>query len=294
MTVSSGGDLPAFIPPMLAVSGKAFDAADHLFEIKWDGFRAQALVGAGTYRLLGRKRTDFTARYPELAFLAELPPGSALDGELVAMVDGKPSFEHMLRSEPGVVAFVVFDLMLRAGEALVQRPLRERREHLAEIVRDRDNPRLVLSDGVVGEGRAFFEQVCAQGLEGMVAKDLSSPYEPGLRTGAWTKVKQSHEVLCAILGYAVDDTGGLKSLILATNEAAGLRYVGKVGSGLSEALRRKLRALCDERRVDAPLVACDAAGRWVAPGLYCNVRYVERTSSGMLRAPVFRNLITDA
>jgi len=283
-----------FIPPMLAATGAAFDSAEHLFEIKWDGFRAQLLSGAGSYRLLGRRRTEFTPRYPELAFLRDLPTGLALDGELVAMEDGKPSFERMLRSPAGAVGFVVFDVMVRGGTSLMDAPLRERRRHLREIVDACAHPRLVLSEGVVGEGKAFFAEACRRGLEGMVAKDLGSRYEPGLRTGAWRKVKQSHEVPCAILGYAVDEAGELKSLLVATNDEGGLRYVGKVGSGLTDAMRAELRELCDAQPADAPLIPCDADAHWVSPGLYCSVRYVERTSTGMLRAPVFRRLVTGA
>lgn len=279
---------------MLARIGKPFDSDAHLFEVKWDGFRAQALIEGGGYRLLGRRSTDFTPRYEELGFLADLPSGLALDGELVVMQDGRPSFETMLRSRHAPVSYVVFDLMYRDGLSVMEQPLIARRQHLQEVVEACGHSRLVLSDGVVGAGRSFFEQTRALGLEGMVAKELESRYEPGQRSGAWQKIKHTQEVLCAILGYAVDETGDLASLIIATNDDDGLRYVGKVGSGLTQAMRAKLRALCDRQRADAPLIACDAEGRWVAPGLYCKVRYVERTQAGMLRAPVFRELITDA
>ncbi len=285
--------LPDFIPPMLAKIGEPFDSGEHLFELKWDGFRGQALIEHGGYRLLSRQRTPFTLTYPELGFLHALPSGLALDGELVLLKDGRPSFESMLQGDQGPVTYVVFDVMYRDFDSLMDRPLSERRKHLVEVVEAADNPRLVLSDGVVGDGLAFFEQVRERRFEGMVAKRLDSTYECGLRTGAWTKIKETKTILCAILGYAVDDAGGLKSLIIATNDEEGLRCVGKVGSGLSLAMVEKLKSLCDARPAEEPLVACDMEGRWVAPGLYCKVRYNERTSTGMLRAPVFRELITD-
>ena len=70
--------LPEFIKPMLAKPGEAFDSDGHLFEIKWDGIRAQARVDDQGYRLLSRRGLDFTDRYPELALLDELPPGTIL------------------------------------------------------------------------------------------------------------------------------------------------------------------------------------------------------------------------
>lgn len=279
---------------MLARAGRAFDSDEHLFEIKWDGFRAQALIEASGYRLLSRRWTDFTPRYTELAFLRDLPGGIALDGELVVLRDGKPHFETMLTADHAPVSFVAFDVMYVGGVSIMDEPLAERRKFLTEIVSACSDPRLVLSDGLVGDGKAFFATTGQMQLEGMVAKRLDSRYEPGERTGAWQKIKHMQDVLCAILGYVVDDEGDLRSLIIATNEEDGLRYVGKVGSGLTQETRAKVRRLMDENRVDEPLVPCDLEGRWVAPGLYCKVRYVDRTSTGMLRAPVFRELITDA
>jgi DNA ligase D-like protein (predicted ligase) len=292
---------------MLARVGRPFDAEDHLFEVKWDGFRALAFVADGRYRLLSRRRTDFTQSYPELGFLADLAPGTVLDGELVLLVDGKPDFESMLRrqqvrgdlavqraaaSDP--VTYIVFDLLYEDGTPIVDRPLVERRERLRALVERVGHPRIVLSEGVVGGGKAFFEQVRRLGLEGMVAKDLNSRYEPGQRSGAWTKVKDPKLILCAVLGWLADDRGDVQSLVIATNESEGLRPVGKVGAGLTEAMRDRLRGLLSERETDGPLVPCAERGaRWVEPGIYCKVRFLERTGSGTLRAPVFHELVVD-
>jgi hypothetical protein len=92
--------LPDFVPPMLAKIGREpFVSDEHLFEIKWDGTRAIALVEGGDYRLLNRKRRPAKERYPELKALASLPPGTVLDGEICVLVEGKPAFSGMLQRE---------------------------------------------------------------------------------------------------------------------------------------------------------------------------------------------------
>src|SRR5438876_735748 len=99
--------LPRFIEPMLAKQGMAFDSDDYLFEIKWDGTRTLAFVEHGGYRLVNRRRIDMTSRYPEFSFLRELPPGTVLDGEVVVLRDGKPSFPLLLSREQARVPLKV-------------------------------------------------------------------------------------------------------------------------------------------------------------------------------------------
>lgn len=272
---------------MLAVLGEPFDSPAHFFEVKWDGFRALLRVDESGWRLTSRRQLDLTARFPGLAFLAKTRPGVALDGEIVAFTDGRPDFERLLESRPGPVAFVAFDVLYHDWQPMLQRPLAERRELLAEVVEDIGDPRLVLSEGVRGSGRAFFEQLAARGFEGVVAKRLDGPYEAGQRTGAWVKVKRSQTLQCLVLGY-FEEGGDLRSLALAAPDGAGvLRYVGRCGSGLDTAARRALLPRLRARPRAMPLVACSEKALWVEPGVYCHVKFVERTRSGHLRAPVF-------
>ncbi len=85
---------------MLARPGKPFDSAKHLFEVKWDGMRALAYIDAGGYRMVSRHGNDITDQFPELGSLANLPPGTVLDGELVVLRDGKPSFSLLQTRAP--------------------------------------------------------------------------------------------------------------------------------------------------------------------------------------------------
>jgi ATP-dependent DNA ligase len=194
--------LPVFVPPMLAQPGSPFDSDEHLFEIKWDGTRMLAFVDGAGYRLVNRHRGDRTEQYPEFAFLAQAPAGTILDGEMVVLRDGQPDFRRLLsrdqarrpltirmlaRSLPAT--YVVFDLLYHRYRSLLTEPLQQRRALLRQLVHELGQPALVLSEGIVGAGTTFFQQVCQLGLEGVVAKRLRSRYRPGRRTRAWIKIK---------------------------------------------------------------------------------------------------------
>lgn len=298
--------LPAHIEPMLATSGEPFDSPVHVFELKWDGVRAMAYVEHGGLRLHGRRRRDLAGRYPELAFLSALPSGTVLDGELVVLQpDGRPDFGAIVGRENTAlqraaaaaakrpVHYVVFDLLYLAGEPVLARPFAERRHLLGELLATVRSPQLLAADGVATHGRALFAAAQERGLEGIVGKRLDAPYRPGERGDAWVKIKLQQQVHCLILGCETDASGDVRSLIVASDFGGELRCVGKVGSGISEAQRAELRGLLAARRVERPLVDAGMAGQWVAPGLYCTVRFLERTESGSLRAPVYLGLVRE-
>lgn len=298
--------LPAFIEPMLAKPGEAFDSDKHLFEIKWDGTRTLAFIEGGAYRLVNRRRIDMTDRYPEFAFLATLPVGTVLDGEMVVLRDGKPDF-HLLQSRDQArvpfkirtlarstpATYIVFDLLYEEHQSIMPQPLHQRRERLRRLVQKSASPLLVLSEGVEGHGLAFFQEACRQGLEGMIAKRLESRYLPGKRTDAWVKVKRRADLLCAIVGFVPAGADDFRSLILAVQENGQLRCVGKVGTGFDRALRQRLNQSLWSRLRQTPLVPCSIKGKWVEPGLYCRVSFLERTPGGELRFPVFEEMMEE-
>ena len=300
-TRRSGGEgadsFPEFVAPMLAKSARPFDSDRHSFEVKWDGFRGIAVAGRGTRALHSRRRQDLRQRFPDLTFLDALPDGTILDGEIVVLRDGRPDFSALVSSERDPfrepATYVAFDLLYDNFRAQLDLPLRERRVRCEELVRSISDPQLVFSEGVVGKGKLYFEQACERGLEGVVAKDLDSPYTPGKRSDAWQKIKRPLAVYCLILGYLTDGRRDLKSLLVATEKDGELRYVGRVGSGLDtktrEGLLKRMRAI----RRETPLVPCDEPAEWIEPTLYCMVRTLEFLPSGMLRAPVFEGLVEE-
>jgi bifunctional non-homologous end joining protein LigD len=297
-------ELPSFIEPMLAKPAQPFDSDHHLFEIKWDGTRTLCFVEGGKYRLLNRRRVDMTPRYPEFGRFAQLPAGCILDGEVVVMNRGKPDFGLLLSREGAgsplrvrafaqttPATYIAFDLLFENFRPLLAQPLTERRQRLLALVQRASISALSFSEGIVGTGAAFFDEACRQGLEGVVAKRLDSSYLPGKRTDAWQKIKRTGELICAIIGFLPQGNDDFRSLVLAAHEDDTIRCVGKVGTGFSAAVREKLNRLLWARLIPRPCIPCKLKGKWVVPGLFCRVKFMERTSGGELRAPVFKELI---
>ena len=298
--------LPEFVAPMLAKSAEPFDSSDFLFEIKWDGTRALAFVERDGYRFVNRRGREVSERYPELEFLEKLDPGTVLDGEIVVLRDGKPDFGLLMSREHGEgslrrrssavrhpATFVAFDQLFANYRSLAEQPLQSRREVLRQTVTAASDPRCVFSDGIRGRGKTYFEKVCDQGLEGVMAKRLDSRYHAGKRSDAWLKIKRRHSLLCAIIGYVPAGDDAIKSLIIAAEDDGELRCVGKVGSGISAETNAELHRRLRERARAAPVIPCRFPGKWVEPGLYCTVTYQERTRTGQLRAPVFERLVVE-
>src|SRR5262249_18441045 len=121
------------VAPMLATSSPPFDHPEYIFETKWDGVRALMARQNGKVRIWGRHLQDYTDRYPELHTLP-FPDGTILDGELVAVPNGRPDFHALMarhRSRPGRLAlpvqYVAFDVLTLGNNSLLRAPLRERR-----------------------------------------------------------------------------------------------------------------------------------------------------------------------
>lgn len=298
-------ELPKFIEPMHAQLSKPFDSDDHLFEIKWDGTRVLAFIDADRYRLVNRREVDITERFPEFACLQDLPAGTVLDGEVVVLKNGKPQFDLLqsrnhatselkirTSSRTMPATYVVFDQLYQDYEPIVQLPLRERREILEATIEPCRGERLMLSEGIEGSGKRYFEEAVRQDLEGVMAKRLASRYQPGQRTDDWLKIKRRSKILCAIVGF-IPDGNDFRSLMLATNDDGGLRYCGKVGTGFTAKRRKQMNELLWDQLADKPLVECPEKGNWLQPGLYCKVSFSEQTKNGELRDPVFEELITE-
>jgi DNA ligase D-like protein (predicted ligase) len=291
---------------MLAKLGEPFSSDKHLFEIKWDGTRAIALAEAGALRVYNRHRNRLDGRYPELGALEALPDGTALDGEVTVMRDGMPDFPALLSREQArgkhrvnqltatlPATYFVFDLLYERGASVMDRTLVERRDRLRPIIAQLADRRIVMTEGIVGDGVGYFRKAVEADLEGVVAKRLDSRYLPGQRTDAWTKFKKTHVALCVIIGYVPDGEKDLRSLAIATETDGALVSVGRVGSGLDVATRRALTRRLAAIRRSAPVVRCrlETGTRWVEPEVYCQVKYLERTVAGELRAPVFVGVI---
>ena len=299
--------LPGPLRPMLAVTAPAPRDLDHwALEMKWDGVRALAYIERGQVRLMSRTERDITVTYPELSRLgaATTHKQLLLDGEIVVFgADGWPEFEALqprmhvssaaqaaLLAGQTPVTYLVFDLLQLDGRPLMDLGYAERRALLDEMALA--GPNWQAPPWFPGGDFEAVQAVSdAHHMEGVVAKRLDSRYRPGERSPHWQKIKPVQVVHCAILGYEPDGERDFKSLIIGTDVDGELRCVGKVGSGLTVADKKRLFALLTARRRAQPLVPTELRGCWVEPGLYCSVSYLERTASGSLRAPVFLALL---
>ena len=301
-----GIELPFLkLRPMLAVSSPPFDSPRFISEVKWDGYRALAFLDGKT-RLQSRNLMDITPLFPEMGRLHLQVEGqpAVLDGERVAVDrEGKPSFS-LLQTQGGLRAprpdapllFVAFDILYHKGQDIMAWPLRERKRLLQEAVTPGE--RLLLSEFIEGEGKAFWEACRVQGLEGIMAKAKESPYLPGVRSRHWRKIRAFYQGEFFIVGYEPGRGRRLLgSLILAEKVGERWEYRGKVGTGftLTEE-RRLLECLRPLETPSSPFLGEKIEDlrdpRWVKPLLSCRVDYREKTPEGRLRHPVYRGLIS--
>ncbi|WP_305884687.1 non-homologous end-joining DNA ligase [Micromonospora sp. RHAY321] len=307
--------MPALVRPMLATSGALPDGPGWAYEFKWDGVRAIGYVADGV-RLLSRNDRDITRAYPELDELANLLTGrkAVLDGEIVAL-DGKgrPSFsalQHRMHVRAPSAALVgttpvriyVFDLLHLDGRDLTNLPYTERRSALEQLELSGtsiDTPPYWTGDA----GRDLATAAADLGLEGVVAKQLGSAYEPGRRSPAWVKVPLNDTVEVIVGGYkpgAGRREGTIGSLLLGMYDADDrLTYIGHVGTGFTQsALRDLLQRLNPLRRPDppfgSPVPREHARGAvWVDPALVGDVTFRSWTPDHRLRHPSWKGLRSD-
>jgi len=262
----------------------------------------------------GRSGADFTARYPELRQLARAAGAQRmiLDGEVVAFdKEGRPSFQALqsrmhLASDAAVrrkakelpVTYVIFDLLWLDGHSTLSLTYEDRRSLLESL--ELEGPRWRTPAYRAGDGEALLEASKAQGLEGIVAKRLDCPYEPGRRASGWIKVKNVTSQEFVIGGWTPGEGGRsshLGALCVGVHDDEGrLLYAGKVGTGFTEStlglLRRELEPL---RRDGSPFEGRQPPKGtvFVEPQLVAAVEFREWTQAGTLRAPSFKGLRDD-
>jgi len=319
--------MPDQLVPMLAKAGPvpaAREDAQWAYEIKWDGVRAVVFSEPGRMRFVTRNGNDVTARYPELGRMnrALSMHRAILDGEVVAFVENgshppKPSFGalqgrmHLTReaqirrlAKEAPVNYMAFDLLWLDGRSLMDRPYEERRAALRALLADGE--RWQVPDHVAGGGAQLLAATREQGLEGIVAKRLDSPYEPGRRSGVWRKVKNTNRQELVIGGWLPGEgrrQDRIGALLVGARDEDGdgpLRFAGRVGTGFTEAeldrLAEQLQPLVRDGSPFGPLpraVKIPREAVWVEPELVCEVEFVEWTREGVLRAPSYKGLRDD-
>lgn len=296
---------------MKATAGDLPTGDGWAFEIKWDGMRAVAAID-DRVTLRTVRGNDVSAAYPELAGLGEAVRASeaVLDGEIVAFDDdGVPSFSRLQqrmhltdaravaeRVAVQPVVYVIFDLLDVDGQEIWRLPYLERRRLLGELVEP--GPHWTIPAHQVGGGDELLAAARERGLEGVVAKRVDRPYEPGRRSGAWRKVKVRNRQEFVVGGWLPGQgqrAASIGSLMLGCHEMGRLRWVGNVGTGFTEAgLAAWRRELIDRDRCPFEPAPVGVPGaRWVEPTHVVEVEFAEWTSEGRLRHASFLGARTD-
>jgi len=306
--LARAGELPADDPP----SGG--QASRWAYEIKWDGVRALAYSEPGRIRFESRNLNDVTSSYPELKALnrALSSHRAILDGEIVAFEESdshppRPSFGRLQsrmhvasestarrRAKEVPVVYVVFDLLWLDGHPLVELAYEERRARLQAL--GLDGPAWQAPDHLVGNGAAVLNASLERGLEGVVAKRLDSPYEPGRRSPCWIKVKNVRREDVVVGGWLPGEgrrRERIGALLVGVEDDGGLRYAGRVGTGFTDAELKHLAGVLRERDSSpfAPGGVKPPRGAvFVEPERVAEVEFTEWTSDGMLRHPSYKGL----
>ena len=302
---------PARPEPMLAVIvDKPFAAPDWIFELKWDGIRALADIRGDEVRFFSRAGRDVSAHYPELAILPErLRAGEALlDGEIVVLDEGGRADFGRLQSrmnrgkpspgdlESAPVVYYVFDVLEVDGYDLRSVALLERKKLLRELL-DPEGP-IRYSDHIAEKGPELFALAAEKGVEGVVGKQIDSPYVSG-RDANWVKIKVRRELDAAVCGFT-EPGGGREhfgALLLGLYNGSEFEFVGGVGSGFDAAAGKRISTMLAEQiRKTCPFAEVPKirqAATWVEPELVARVKFHEWTRETRLRQPVFLGLRDD-
>lgn len=270
-----------------------------VFERKLDGIRLLAFRDGDRVRLMTRNKIDRKASFPGVAdALLEQPSRDfVVDGEVVAMKGGTTSFS-LLQHGTGSIYYYVFDILHLDGRNTRTLPLLERKKLLQGAL-DFSPRALRMTKHRATYGERYLDEACANGWEGLIAKEISSTYETK-RSRAWLKLKCVDEQELVIGGFT-DPRGsrtGFGALLAGYYDNGVLRYAGAVGTGFDRALLASLLEKLLKLEQPSPPFAADEelpkkGAHWVKPKLVAQVGFAEWTPTGKLRHPRFLGLRTD-
>jgi DNA ligase D-like protein (predicted ligase) len=305
--VAAKKTIAKFVEPMLLLRSASLpDDEGWIREIKYDGFRSIALKSAGKLQLRSRNNNDMATRYAAISkALARMPDDTVIDGEIVALdADGRPSFNLLQNygNSTGPLVLFVFDVLVLAGRDLKKETLETRRGLLEQNVMPKLAEPIRLSSALEGSMKELIAAVKESGLEGLVAKRKDSLYEPGLRTGAWRKMRVNLGQEFVIGGYT-PSAHNFDAVVIGYYEAKKLIYSARVRNGFTPATRVKLFKLLKPYETDkcpfsnlpeqkagrwgAGLTAAKMKDcRWLDPALMAQFEFLE-WSGNHLRHPHF-------
>jgi bifunctional non-homologous end joining protein LigD len=289
------------------------DSPQWLYELKLDGYRAIAFKRDGVVHLRSRNDNDFNRRYPGVVKgLAKMPDNTIIDGEVIAFDDGgRPSFNALQNhgSASAPVIYYVFDVMMLAGRDVMREPLEKRRALLEQKILPKLSEPARFAGSLDAALPVLVQSVKEQGFEGLVAKRRNSVYEPGLRTGAWMKMRVNR-VQELVIGGFTRGTSTFDALIVGYYQGDKLIYVARTRNGFTPATRAQLFRKFEGLEInECPFVnlpepkggrwgqgltkAKMAECRWLEPELVGQFEYLEWTGDNHLRHSKFVGLRED-
>jgi bifunctional non-homologous end joining protein LigD len=298
--------IPDFVEPCLA------DRRDQvptkgtwLFEIKFDGYRAQSHLTIKGASILTRRGYDWTETFSSIASdLKKLrATNTILDGEIVVLdAEGRSDFRLLQKDIAGKrtnrFVYYVFDVLFLKGKDVRSLPLIERKALLAALLKKNSSDRIRLSEHLDASGSEIFQHACQLRLEGIICKKIDSPYRSG-RGGQWVKVKcikADHFPIVAFVEKLGANPRRIASLYLGRYEDGQLLYAGKAQTGFTTDQLYEVRERLDPFiRKESPLAMKikKPKATWVDPVVEAQVEFSGRTSDGLLREPVFKGLRDD-
>ena len=282
-----------------------------IWEIKLDGYRAEAIKSGSHLLLLSRRKKSFSKQFPLIyEALTDLPDDTVIDGEIVALDEsGRPDFNLLQnhRSAAKQISYFLFDLLVLEGRDLISLPLIERRRLMRSL--KFNSPLVRFCEQFDSSGEEMIAAVRQLGLEGVIGKRKDSKYETGKRTGSWIKhrMNRGQEL---VIGDYFPGQHGFDSIILGYYKGEDLFYVARTRNGFVSASRRqvfsRLKHLVTPTCpfVNLPDTKKSRFGEelnaekmkkavWVKPEIVAQIEFLEWTQADRLRHSKFVGIRED-
>jgi len=300
------------LEPMYASIGTEIPGEGWTFEPKYDGIRVLAFATPSEVRLVTRNGKDKSAQFPEItealrSIAKKKQQSVVVDGEIVALIDGKPARFQELQSRMHVkeahvieryrtsapASLILFDILMSGDRVLVNEPWSVRRAELLRQFGKFASDRIRITESIEGDGKKMLQLARKQGWEGIIAKRVTSTYQPGERSRSWLKLKIEYRQEFVVGGFTEprNSRQHLGALLLGYFDHGRLIYVGHTGGGFTGAglaeMYRRLNPLERKTSPFAEVPRTNERAHWVEPEVVVEVKFSEWTSDGKLRQPIY-------
>ncbi len=302
----------AALEPMLCSVGTEVPGKGWAYEPKYDGIRVLAFATSESVTLITRNGNDKSMQFPEVAdalkkLVTKAKRPLVLDGEIVAVNDGKPARFQELQNRMHVkevaaidrfktsspTAFILFDMLMDGTDVIVGEPWSERRALLEKRIGRHVSDRIQITPSTLDKGDAVLAEARENGWEGIIAKKIGSTYQPGVRSRDWLKLKIEFRQEFVVGGYTEprNSRQHLGALLLGYYDGSRFIYVGHTGGGFTAKglgeMFKKLKPLEQKKSPFEEIPKTNEKPHWVKPEIVVEVKFNEFTADGMLRQPIY-------